>query len=252
LSWQHNILPLAQGCSVYALDLAGHGLTDKPNISYTLDFGVAFLKDCLAALGLERASLVGCSVGGLLSLSLALRHPELVERLVLVGSAGLGRNVSRLLRLMTLPLLGEVVATPTQRKLRAFLKGIIYDSSLVEEEMVERMLALRRLPGARHAILSALRNGVTLTGVKPSSIFVGELCRVQSPTLIIWGEQDPIFPAEHARVAHRLVAGSSLHIFPQCGHWPQLERANEFNDLVLGFLVAQGAGTSRDGNVVNL
>lgn len=245
-TWRTNIDPLGQGLRVFAMDLAGHGDSDKPRVSYDLDFGLRFLGEFMDALGLERASMVGSSMGGLLAIAMALRYPQRVDRLVLADSSGLGRELHWLLRLSALPGLGLALSWPRRGTLRSFLRLIFYDPSMITEDLIDELMRIRRLPGSTEAIISMFRNGVTLRGVKPELVFLDRLPELRTPTLIVWGAQDQIFPLSHAYAAHARIPNAQLRIFDRCGHHPAAEYAEEFNQLVLAFLndVGEASGGS--------
>jgi len=236
--WQQNIEPLSQHCRVYAMDLLGFGRSDKPRIEYSLHYAAQFIADFMDAQGIERASLVGNSMGGLISLQFAIEFPERLDKLVLVDNAGFGRELIWIFRLMTLPVLGEVLYGPNERGMRTLQRMLFYDKRFVTDEWVEQNLEMARLPGARDFFLSVLRYGVNLRGLRPEILepLLAQIPGIEAPTLIMWGAQDRFIPVAHAHIGHKMIAGSRLHIFDRCGHVPQIERAEEFNRLVVDFL----------------
>jgi 4,5:9,10-diseco-3-hydroxy-5,9,17-trioxoandrosta-1(10),2-diene-4-oate hydrolase len=235
--WQENILPLARHDRVYALDLVGCGRSAKPRGPYTLDSLAGFAGEFLAGLGVRRATLVGHSLGGAVAMQLASRSPALVERLVLVSSAGLGREAGLLLRLSTVPLLGEWLTRPRREGLSRYFRQTMHDPSSVTAEWVETCSLLAALPGAQRAMLATLRTTMDLRGVREAVFrpLLAGLAHLAVPTLVVWGQQDPILPVAHAHAAQRQLPSAQLHIFDPCGHFPQLECAAEFNALVQEF-----------------
>ena len=233
--WYCNMEPLASHYSVYALDLPGNGVSDDSHWTVPLGQSVEFLLAFMDALGLEQTSLVGNSMGGLLALAAALEHPQRVDHLVLEDSAGLGRAMSWFLRLMTVPVLGELMARPSRRGVRWLLRHVFYDSSLGAEELVDLLYRERRRPGNKEAMLRLLRNGATIRGVKRSVILTDRLRDLKASTLVVWGRQDPVFPAAHAERAVRLLPHGRLAVFDRCGHWPHIEASQAFNGLLLEF-----------------
>ncbi|MBI2935631.1 MAG: alpha/beta fold hydrolase, partial [Chloroflexi bacterium] len=127
IAWRDNIGPLSRRYAVYALDLPGHGDSAKPPLTYALPEGSSFLSSLLDTLRLDRAHLVGNSLGGMIALQFALDHPERVTKLVLADPAGLGRRIVLFVRLSSLPLLGELLERPTLFGTRALLKVVFYD-----------------------------------------------------------------------------------------------------------------------------
>ncbi len=234
--WQPNLASLGQHHAVYAVDIPGHGVTDKPHVHYNLPLGRSFLLDFMAVTGIERATLVGHSTGGLIALDFALAHPDSVNRLVLVDSAGLGREMALFLRLMTLPAIGELLSWPHRPFLTAFLSQLFHDRSFITDELVDQVHQERNAPGFRHALLHILRYGAGLRGLKDHVLLRERLPLVKAPLLVLWGEQDRILPATHARAVTRLLPSARVHIFPTCGHAPNWEKAEDFNRIVVGFL----------------
>ncbi len=235
-SWRANIDPLSRLFKSYAIDLPGHGASEKPNIDYNLPFVVRFLDAFWREERLERAWLMGNSIGGLIALEFAYQFPERVRGLVLVDSAGFGRELAPFLRLMSVPLLGEVMSVPSRGSVRALLRTIFYDPNAIPPEIIEELYGYRKSPGAKEAVLKALRTGVNLTGLHKSHLMFQKAKALRLPTLIVWGEKDRITPVAQAHRAQQAIEGSQLHIFPLCGHWPQMEMAAGFNPLVADFV----------------
>lgn len=236
LVWYGNVEPLAQRFTVYVPDLAGHGASGKPQWRYTLPEGVAFVSGFLDALALPKASLLGNSLGGLLSLAMAVEAPQRVQGLVLEDTAGLGKEVAWFLRLMSLRGMGEVLARPTKAGLRRLLHLIFYDPRIASEELVEALHKERARPGNSASLLRILRQGVSLRGVRPTARLTDRLAEVRAPTLLLWGRQDRIFPVFHAeRAVPRLPKGHGV-VFDRCGHWPHIEVRDQFNRTVSRFL----------------
>ena len=188
------------------------------------------------ALGIERASLAGCSMGGMVALRTALDYPDRVEKLVLVDAAGLGRELAWYVRMVNLPLVEEVLEIPSLRGTRASLKNILYNHSLIQDGFLQEIYRTRKLTGSKQAVLKMIRGAVGLRGVHKQWIMTEHLRHLNIPVLIVWGAQDRIIPVHHAYNAAREAPGVELYVFDQCGHWPQMEKSTEFNQLVLDFL----------------
>ena len=240
--WILNADSLAKHHHVYALDLVGYGHSDKPSASYSFTYMAQFIKDFMKAESIDRASLIGHSLGGGISLQFSLQFPSKVEKLVLVGSAGLGKQVTFLLRVLTLPIIGKLLARPSRKGTANFLKECLYDPALVTDELVEFSYSLASLPGAQEALLSTVRTLGNIRGMRKDALhpIVDNLSSITVPTLIFWGQQDRILPVAHAQVAENKIPNSQLQIFDSCGHFPQLERPEEFNSIVLKFLDGSG------------
>ncbi|MCH9037618.1 MAG: alpha/beta fold hydrolase [Chloroflexi bacterium] len=236
-AWRSNIGPLSEGFHVYAVDLPGHGLSAPYNGKYSLSYGAHFIGGFLDALNLKSVGIIGSSLGGMLALKTALDLPEKVKRLVLVGSAGLGREMAPFLRWLTIPILGQLMARPSRRTTRLSLEKAVFDPSFITDDLVEEAYRYRAIPGATSTMLKILRTGTNIRGQKAGFVLLDQLDSLGTPTLILWGAQDSIFPVAHARRAHGRIPGSKLHIFQDCGHWPQMEKSEEFNALVTQFLL---------------
>jgi 4,5:9,10-diseco-3-hydroxy-5,9,17-trioxoandrosta-1(10),2-diene-4-oate hydrolase len=237
-TWKDNIDVLAQDHRVYAVDLPGFGRSDKPSSPYSLAGQAQFVRDFMGVEGIERASLIGNSLGGFVSLQFAIQFPEQLDKLVLVNSGGLGTEGSLALRLLTLPLVGEWLSRPSRKGVAQSWEDAFYDAALVTEEWVELYYQLDSLPGNQESMLATLRSLANLRGGRDEVLapIRDNLGRIRSPTLVVWGQQDSVLPVEHARVAEAGIPGAQVHIFDHCGHMPQMEHPAEFNTLVREFL----------------
>jgi pimeloyl-ACP methyl ester carboxylesterase len=235
--WASAMSALAAHHKVYAIDLPGHGKTDKPpEMSYTLDDLSQFIKDLMSALGIEKAHIVGHSLGGAVSMRLVLRQPASVDRLVLVDSGGLGREVSMMFRILSLPLLGEMLSRPSLSGSAALLKMFVHDSAIITDELVKQNYQMNALPGAHQAILKSLRTNVNVWGQIDNSRDIHGITSISNPVLVIWGRQDNLIPVAHTDIADKGFPIVRVEIIENCGHFPMLEHASEFNKLLLDFL----------------
>jgi len=237
-TWESNINVLGEHHRVYALDLMGFGHSDKPHIRPSLPFGAQFVSDFMEMQHIERASVIGNSMGGAISLQFALQFPDKLEKLVLEDAAGLGKGVASFFRFFSIPIIGELLSRPSHWGTAWLLKQIAYDPALITDDMVELYYQLAILPGAQRSFLSTLRVGVNFFGQRPQFVrsIVDNLGKITCPTLIIWGQQDRIIPVAHAQVAKDKIPNTELHLLDSCGHGPHFEHPEEFNRLVLEFL----------------
>ena len=233
--WFGNIASLAESHTVYALDLPGHGKTYKPSWNQPLIQGVQFFVDFMDALNISNASVVGNSLGGLLALATTIQHPNRIRRLILESSAGLGREIAWFLRLMTLPVLGELLTVPNRKLIRHFLRSIFYNHAFCTDPLIDELYRIRRLTGNKQSMLFILRSGVSLLGVSPDILLTDRLNLIDNSVLLIWGQNDLIFPVAHAKQAVPIFPNARLEIFDNCGHWPHVEACNKFNLLVSEF-----------------
>lgn len=236
VTWRDNVGPLSQHFRVYALDLPGHGNSDKLSIEYDSTRIVRLLVLTIKALGIEELAIIGNSVGGALALMIALRHPDLVSKLVLVNSAALGREITFYLRLVSIPFLGKMLEGSGLNGTRLMLKKIFHDPRFVTQDLIDELSRSRSSPGAKDAVVKVIRNTVNVMGVRQDYVLADELQSLGLPLLVIWGREDRILPVSHAYRASEEAPTASVHVFDHCGHWPQMEKANAFNCLVSDFL----------------
>lgn len=237
-NWAPNIGPLSQRHRVYALDLRGFGRSDKTPLIHSLYDLVQFIDDFMQVLQIEKASLIGNSLGGGLALQFAIQYPEKVEKLVLVDNAGMGRETIADFKLIFVPWIGEILTRPSRKGTIALLKKLVYDPSIINDEIVTLTYDLMTLPGARKALLATLRAGIDFRGQRSNLTknLLDKISSITAPALVVWGKQDRILPLAHANKCHECLQDSEVYIFDNCGHVPQLERSEEFNRLVLDFL----------------
>ena len=238
VAWRENIVPLSERLSVYALDLAGHGDSEKPNVEYSISFGVRYMLHFLDALDLQQVALVGNSMGGTLALATALEHAERVNRLVLVDTASLGREVAFYLRVASLPMVGELFNRPWFGINRKALRSVFNDMQFITKDLQEELKRVRDLPGARQAELKIVREGMNLLGMRPHATFLDRLPELQMPLMLVWGARDGVIPVTHAYAAAERLPSARLVVYEDCGHWPQMERAADFNRELTDFLTA--------------
>ena len=239
-NWQAVIEPLAREHTVVALDLPGHGTSAPGGGDYSLGSLAAGLRDLLIALGRDRATLVGHSLGGGIAMQFAYQFPEITERLVLVSSGGLGSEVSRVLRAAALPgadLFIAATAGPGRKAGSAVARGLAAVGLRANADVAEvaRGYASLADPDRRAAFLATLR---AVVGTDGQRVHAGDRLYLAEgvPVLIIWGEQDPMIPVHHGEQAHQAIPGSRLEIFEGVGHLPQLEAPGRFVAVLERFL----------------
>lgn len=238
--WGEVIEPLAQAHTVIAPDLPGHGASAPAGGDYSLGALAAGLRDLLIALGHDRATLVGHSLGGGITMQFAYQFPEQIERLVLVASGGLGTEVNPILRAAALPG-AELFISATSRPGRAvgsalarWLAAIGMRPNVDVAEFARGYASLADRE-RREAFLATLRSVVGTSGQRVEA--VDRLYLAQGmPVLIMWGENDPIIPAEHGITAHQTIPQSRLELFAGVGHMPQLEAPARFVAALNRFL----------------
>ena len=254
--WEHLVDRLHDDHRVIIPDLFGHGESDKPMGDYSLGAFASGLRDLLAVLDVPSATIVGHSFGGGVAMQLAYQHPELCDRLVLVGSGGLGRDVSWLLRLVTLPGFEYLMPLVFPRQVAELGNGVgrfLSSIGLGSARLGEMWQSYASLAGTedRKAFLRTIR-GV----IEPGGQTVNALDRLylasHLPTLIVWGERDEIIPVHHAHVAHDAIPGSRLDILPAVGHFPHIESPERFLEVLDDFLRTTSPGPTRPARLHDL
>jgi len=239
-----DVLPwLAERHTVVAPDLLGHGESAKPRGDYSLGAQANTLRDLLAVLGHERVTVVGHSLGGGIAMQLAYQYPELCERLVLVSSGGLGREVNALLRAAALPGSEWVLPLLCRAGLYDVVAGVsrflgrfgLRASPDVEE--VWRGYASLADPACREAFVHTLRAVIEPGGQRVCAADRLYLA-AHVPTLIVWGDRDAMIPVEHAHGAHAAMPGSRLEIFAGAGHLPHRDQPWRFVRVLLDFVAS--------------
>ena len=239
-TWWYNITPLSQRFTVYAIDLPGHGMSSEWKQDYTLDFGVRFVVDFMETMGIQRAHLVGRSLGAPICLNLAVNFPQRVDRLVLVSLAGFSRDIPLSYRLAALPVLRDILLVPgvliNRATVRVGMRRQFYDPGAVPEEWVDAAVKYLKMPKRKDAIQAIIRSNLRAADELPEAALIDRLRRIESPTLLIHGRQDRVVAVEHAYSVSRLIPQAKLEVFEHCGHNPQIEKASRFNRVVLAFL----------------
>ena len=244
--WRFTIEGLRHDFRVLAMDLPGCGKSERgaeiPTLAQTADLLVAFFD----AVEVERASLIGNSMGGLVCLETALRHPKRLDRLILSNSAGLGREVSIFWRLVTLPVLGPaLIDLNVWLALRA-LPNFFYRPQASEPEITASCQEWVARPDLTETIVRVARSGVDLAGQRQEILRLNQIKGLAVPTLVVWGENDWIIPPAHAQTAHRLIPDAQLVMLDRCGHCPSLERPDAFNLATREFLQADSVGETNE------
>ena len=240
-TWDPVIDELAQHAHVIAPDLLGHGDSDKPRTDYSLGAFASGLRDLLEYLGHERVTVVGHSLGGGVAMQFAYQYFERCERLVLVSSGGLGREVSWALRAATLPgaeLVLPVIANSYVRDAGVFAGRILSRLPIRPRpsvaEAARGYASLADSP-ARKAFVHTLRSVVEPGGQRVNASDRFYLAEGR-PTLIVWGALDTVIPVAHAYDAHAALPGSVLQVFEQSRHFPHMDEPTRFAEVLLEFL----------------
>ena len=232
-TWDPVLPELASDAHVIAPDLLGHGESDKPRADYSLGALASILRDLLEHLGVERVTVVGHSLGGGVAMQFSYQYPEYCERIVLVDSGGLGREVSVALRAATLPgaeFVLPIIASTKVRDAGAAVGRVLGRLPMRPRPSVAEVVrgyASLSETTARAAFVHTLRSVVEPGGQRVSAhdrLYLSE----GMPTLIIWGQLDTVIPVAHAHDAHAAIRGSELAIFEQSRHFPHMDEPARF------------------------
>jgi 4,5:9,10-diseco-3-hydroxy-5,9,17-trioxoandrosta-1(10),2-diene-4-oate hydrolase len=220
------------------IDQPGFGGSDKPKVEgnyyrHAADHVVALLDE----LGIDRVHLLGNSLGGGTAMRLALNHPDRVGRLVLMGPGGLSLNLFHADPTEGVQRLMDFGANPTREALRAFISTMVVNQDLVTDELVEERFADATAPGAQEAM-----RDMGMSFWNPETAEDGmlwrEAHRLRKHTLLTWGREDRVNPIDGAFAALKLIPRAQLHVFPNCGHWAQIEAAEAFHAVTREFIAA--------------
>ncbi len=240
-TWEHVVPLLARDHLVIAPDLLGHGRSDKPRADYSIGGFANGARDLLALLDVPRATVVGHSLGGGIAMQFAYQYPQLVDRLVLVASGGLGSEVTPLLRLAALPgafaAIGSSLALPNRLALRAALAaaratGVV---SPTDARELERIWLGLRDRSTRAAFLRTLRGVVDVRGQAISSRDRAYLSE-GVPTLLVWGDRDPVLPVAHVHAVADAMPQALVDVVPGAGHVPHHDDPQHFVQVVTDFV----------------
>jgi pimeloyl-ACP methyl ester carboxylesterase len=239
--WEDVALRLADRYTVIAPDLIGHGDSAAVRGDYSIGAHAASIRDMLAVIGIDRATIVGHSLGGGVAMQFFYQFPQRTERLVLVSSGGLGHEVSPLLRSAALPGMDALIGVVAHRRildalwaLGARLRERGHGKGVYVQAVVRALRPLEQ-PGARAAFLHTLRSVIDVHGQRVSAVdrlyLLGSM-----PTLIVWGERDHTIPLEHGRAMHDAVPHSRFETLPRAAHFPHLEDPEGLARVLLEFI----------------
>jgi len=225
------------------VDQPGFGGSDKPPVvgnyyRHSADYVVQLLDE----LGIERIHLLGNSLGGGTAMRLALTYPDRVGRLILMGPGGLSLNLFHADPTEGVQRLMDFGADPTPEKLRAFISTMVVNQKLVTDELVAERFADATAPGAQDAMRSM---GMSFWNPETAEdgMLWREAHRLRKHTLLTWGREDRVNPLDGAFAALKLIPKAQLHVFPNCGHWAQIEAAEEFAEISTAFLARHAERT---------
>lgn len=228
-NWRLVLPELGKTSRAIAPDMVGFGYTERPaGIEYGVDGWVAHAIGLLDALGIEQTDLIGNSFGGAIALALAIRHPQRVRRLVLMGSVGVPFDI-------TAELDAVWGYAPSLQAMRGLLDIFAHDRSLVTDELAELRYQASIRPGFQESF-SAMFPAPRQRWVDAMASAEADIRAIQHKTLVIHGRDDRVIPLSNSLTLNRWIDDSQLHVFGRCGHWVQIEHNRDFNQLVSNFL----------------
>jgi 2-hydroxymuconate-semialdehyde hydrolase len=230
-NWRLTIPQLAQKYRVLAPDIAGFGYTErKPGQVYDLDFWVRHLTEWMDAVGVKKARFVGNSFGGALTVAIAARYPERVERFVLMGAAGVEFELT--------PELDAIWGyEPSIDNMRKIVMSFAYDTSMMTDDLVRSRYEASVRPGYQESF-SRMFSEPRQRHIKSLATPEDQIRKIEQRVLIVHGRDDKVVPPTNSTKFHALLKNSDLHMFGKCGHWTQIERKEDFVKLVLDFFGA--------------
>ena len=216
------------------MDMPGFGKSERPDLDRAYPRVAADgLARLLDGLGIDRAHLLGNSMGGYVALEFALAYPERVNRMVLMGPGGLAVNILGPDPSEGARRLGDFMMAPSKAAMEAWVDTMVANKAVVDDQLIEERLANAMAPGAMESAIAIFSS----LGQHPEPVpLFARLKGMKAPALITWGRDDRMLPVEGALMGFRQLPNAELHIFSKCGHWAQVERKAEFERLVIEFL----------------
>lgn len=222
--WKHNIGHLSKYYKVYAPDLPGFGLSDKPDAEYGRDYYVDFLRSFMEAVGILKSAIIGSSFGGSIAASFAARYPDMVTGLVLSDASGLTPNGITKNKEVSGFFLSLMV-----RSRNLYCRPLFFNGNL--SSLLDDTILVTDLKETRNAFMKNC-NAMLETDDRYVKLLMG----IRAPTLIIWGEDDILLPTSDAEKYGTLIPHATVKIFDKCGHMPNVEQYARFNSAVFDFL----------------
>lgn len=232
-AYTRNLVAHGEHFDTYAIDLVGHGWSDKPLAPYEISVYVQHLRAVLDTLGFERAHLSGESLGGWVGARFALQFPDRVDRLVLNTTGGATFDLAVMERIRTLST--AAVENPSWETIKARLTWLMADPAVVTDDLVACRQSIYAQPAMRAAMqhILCLQEPVTR---RRNNLTDAEWAAIKAPTLVLWTDKDPTAAVSVGQHIADLIPNARLEVMERCGHWPQFEDAQRFNALHIGFL----------------
>jgi pimeloyl-ACP methyl ester carboxylesterase len=244
-NFRGNLPVFAEWFRCLVLEFPGFGVSD-PTDRHPMAAAPEAVERFLDGLGIERADVVGNSMGGIVAAQFAVAHPGRVRRLVTVG--GLGRNLFAPGPSEGIRLLAEFVEDPTRDNLVRWLYSMVHDPALITEDLVEERWAHATDPATLASARRMYGRGALAAraaAAADTAPYWAMLHKIKARTLLTWGRDDRVSPLDMAIVPMRTIPGAELHVFPDCGHWAMIEQKDAWESVVLAFLTREDGGGRR-------
>jgi len=236
--WEKQIEALSQSYRVYALDLIGHGFSDRPKLPYTPETYIHFLKDFMDGVGIEKATLIGNSMGGGIAWAMAILFPERVDRLILINcvppdvlNSVKNESFQTLVAIKNIPILPYlVIAGRNKNSIKWILLECVSNIKLITPGVLNRQYQLSKVKGTTWVLYSTFKHAEEALKLRD------KLSLISLPTLLIWGERDIIFPPRVGETLHQTIPGSTFQRIEKSGHIPMWETPEQVNQAILSFL----------------
>ena len=233
-AYVRNLAAHSRHFNTLAIDMVGNGLSDKPPVDLEIPVYVEHLRAVMDELGIARAAISGESLGGWVAARFALTYPDRIERIVLNTTGGNTAFPEVMARIMKLSM--DSVEQPSWEKVRTRLEFLVADKARVHDDLVATRLRIYSAPG----MVEAMRRTLVLQvpDIRARNLLKAEEWgAIKAPTLVLWTSHDPTASVAEGRRIHELIPGSKFVVMQDCGHWPQFEKADEFNQIHLDFLL---------------
>ncbi len=237
-NYQNNLPVFAREFHCILPDFPGYGKSEARE-GLPVETCIDAIVELMDALGIERAHIIGNSLGGIVGSHIAARMPGRVSRFITIG--GIGLNLFSAFPGEGLNLLTEFVEDPTRERVEQWLRSMVYDQSLVTDELIDTRFE-QAIEPVTFASTRRLYSREAITGIAGFREGMGavttieHLANIQAPTLIVWGRDDRVSPMDIGLIPMRIIPDAELHIFPRCGHWAMIEKKHEFESLTMSFL----------------
>ena len=231
-TFRKNVHALSQYCHVVTVDLLGHGLSDKPDIDYTIDDFSSMIYDFTQAMVLENITLLGFSTGAVIALDVAQKHPELVKRLILLSPGGVTKTCPATVKFLTVPVISDIIFTFFSTKtVKKVLTQAYFDPTMVSRDLVRHYYKVLSNRENLDSAMTALSNW-------NDTEIADRMSEIQMPTYIFWGEEDTWHPLSMLDLYEEALPEVLSYTLADCGHILHEERSDEFNKKLIEIVSA--------------